>query len=111
MALAGDPMTTPASDDARPARGHDHGMELIAAVLLAFPIGYFARTARSGLVIYLLLCAAIFPIQTVVVAADDQVDLSYWPVNVAIIAFGIALNRFGRHRRVAGARRQITTAP
>lgn len=74
-------------------------MELIAAVLLAFPIGYFARSSRSGLLIYLGVAAVIFPIQTVVVAADDQVDASYWPVNVVILTAGIALNRYGRHRR------------
>ena len=62
-------------------------MELIAAALLAFPIGYFARSSRSGLLIYLG------------VAADDQVDASYWPVNVVILTAGIALNRYGRHRR------------
>ena len=74
-------------------------MELIAAILLAFPIGYYARNSRNGLLIYLAVAAVIFPIQTVVVAADDQVDASYWPVNVVILAAGIALNRYGHHRR------------
>ena len=40
-------------------------MELIAAVLIAGPLGYFAR---SGLLIYLVVWAVIFPVQTVVVS-------------------------------------------
>jgi hypothetical protein len=42
-------------------------MELIAALALAGPLGFLARTRRSGLVRYLLVWAVIFPIQTIVV--------------------------------------------
>ena len=74
-------------------------MELIAAILIAGPLGYFARTSRAGLIRYLLLWALIFPIQTVVVAAESHLDPLYWVVNAAFLGLGIALNRFGRRRR------------
>ncbi len=74
-------------------------MELIAALLVAGPLGYFARTSRQGLVLYLLVWAAIFPIQTMVVYdAGDQGPL-YWVFNALILALGVALNRLGRRRR------------
>ena len=68
-------------------------MELIAAVLLAGPLGYFTR---HGLRNYLIAWAIVFPVQTVVVWSDAT-EGSAWPyfaVNAAILAFGIGLNRF-----------------
>lgn len=76
-------------------------MELLAAILFAGPLGYFARSSRSGLLIYLVLWAVIFPIQTIVVfsESDDGGDALYWVFNALILALGIVLNRYGRHRR------------
>ena len=76
-------------------------MELIAAILFAGPIGYFARSSRFGLLIYLVLWAVIFPIQTVVVLSesDGGGDALYWVINALILGLGIGLNRYGRHRR------------
>ena len=82
-------------------------MELIAAILLAGPLGFLARTPGRGLVTYLVVWAVIFPVQTVVVYADSDPhgnDWQYWLVNAAILAAGIALNRLGwalRSRRTA----------
>jgi hypothetical protein len=70
-------------------------MELIAAVLLAGPLGYFTR---HGLRNYLIVWAIIFPFQTVVVS-NDAGEGSTWPyfaVNATILAFGIGLNRIGQ---------------
>ena len=72
-------------------------MELIAAVLLAGPLGYFAR---RGLLIYLAVWAVILPVQTVVVFAAGDGGFSYWVVNAVILAFGIGLNRLGHRLRV-----------
>ena len=72
-------------------------MELIAAVLLAGPLGYFAR---RGLLLYLLVWAVILPVQTVVVFADGNGAFSYWVVNAVILAFGVGLNRLGHRLRV-----------
>ena len=80
-------------------------MELIAAVLLAGPLGYFARSSRSGLILYLIAWAIIFPIQTVVVFDAGDGDVLYWIFNALILAGGIALNRLGRRRREARDRR------
>ena len=85
-------------------------MELIAAVLLAGPIGYLARTRREGALLYLGLWAIVFPIQTVVVfsLSDDGNDFLYWVVNAVIVAAGMGLNSLGarlRQRRVAQAAR------
>jgi hypothetical protein len=87
-------------------------MELIAAILLAGPLGYFARSSRQGLVLYLIAWAVIFPVQTVVVYTDTDPsgnDWQYWVFNVVILAFGIALNRFGA--RLAGRRRRLAYRP
>ena len=84
-------------------------MELIAAVLLAGPLGYLVRDRRRALHAYLAVWAIIFPFQTyVVVIADDTpgsfVDqASYWVINALILALGIGLNRFGARRRAGGA--------
>ena len=82
-------------------------MELIAAVLIAGPLGYFVR--RHALWIYLGLWAVIFPIQTVVVHADNPADIgpSYFVVNAVILALGIGLNRLGSAR---AARRRSASA-
>ena len=65
-------------------------MELIAAVLLAGPLGYFTR---HGLRNYLIPWAIVFPLQTIEVHPAG--DWAYWPVNALILAFGIGLNRLG----------------
>lgn len=81
-------------------------MELIAAILLAGPLGYFAH---RGLLIYLIVWAVIFPVQTVVVfntTADSGDDWSYWVVNAVILALGIGLNRLGRRLRVRRRKNQ-----
>jgi hypothetical protein len=70
-------------------------MELILAVLVAGPMGFFARTCRLGLVLYLSAWVVVFPIQTVVVFSDGDGDISYWFVNAVILAVGIGLNRLG----------------
>jgi hypothetical protein len=70
-------------------------MELIAAVLFAGPLGYFAR---RGLLFYLAVWAIIFPVQTVQVV-DGPGDWSYFVVNAVILAFGIKLNRIGHGLR------------
>jgi len=77
----------------RPTRVN--AMELIAALLIAAPVGYFARTARAALLRYLVLWAVILPIQTIVVSDDKGIDGLYPVVNAAILALGIGLNRLG----------------
>jgi hypothetical protein len=72
-------------------------MELIAAVLLAGPLGYFAR---HGLRYYLIAWAIIFPVQTVVVFSEGDGAWSYWVINAVILALGIGLNRIGHRLRV-----------
>ena len=79
-------------------------MELIAAILLAGPLGYFCHTRKKGLGLYLLAFAVIFPIQTAAVHADgaDDINAAYFVVNAVILSVGIGLNAFGarlRHRR------------
>jgi hypothetical protein len=83
-------------------------MELILAVLGAGPIGYFTRTRRLGLLVYLALWAVVFPIQTVVVfnSSGDGGDVLYWVFNALILCAGVCLNRLGsvlRERRRADA--------
>lgn len=79
-------------------------MELIAAVLIAGPLGYFVRT--RGLLVYLGLWALIFPVQTVIVHADnpDDIGVMYFVVNAVILAFGIGLNTLGARLRERRAR-------
>ena len=57
-------------------------MELIAAILLAGPLGYLGRTRRQGLCLYLLAWAVIFPIQTIVVHSEnpDHIEPTYFIV-------------------------------
>jgi hypothetical protein len=81
-------------------------MELIAAIVLAGPLGYFVRS--RPLLAYLVLWAVIFPVQTVVVHAEnaDDIEPAYFVVNALILAGGIGLNTLGtrvRHRRLSKA--------
>ena len=80
-------------------------MELIAAVLLAGPIGYLSRTRRQGVLLYLALWAVIFPIQTIVVHADnpDDIQALYFVFNAVILAGGVGLNTLGARLRVRRA--------
>ena len=76
-------------------------MELIAAILIAGPLGYLCRDRRQGLGFYLLAWLAIFPIQTLVVHSEnpDDVGPSYFVINAVILAAGIGLNALGAHLR------------
>jgi hypothetical protein len=87
-------------------------MELIAALLLAGPLGYFARTRRAGLIRYLIVWAVVFPIQTVVVNHENPGDISwsYFVVNAVFLAAGIAINRFSS-ARASRAGRTAQTSP
>ena len=80
-------------------------MELIAAVFIAGPLGYFlpGRTRARGLAVYLAVWAVIFPIQTAVVHADnaDDIEPLYFIFNALILCAGIGLNTFGARRRRA----------
>ncbi len=82
-------------------------MELLAAVLLAGPIGYFAPTSRSGLMAYLVLWAAILPVQTIAVRDEGSLEPSYWVINALILVLGVVLNRWGRRRREGRARHAL----
>ena len=87
-------------------------MELIAAVLVAGPLGYFVRTRTRvrGIAIYLVLWAVIFPIQTAVVHAEnaDDIEPMYFFVNALILAGGIGLNTLGARLR---EKRRRTVSP
>lgn len=84
-------------------------MELILALFGAGPIGYLTKSRKQGLVIYLLLWAIVFPIQTVVVFSMDGAggDALYWVFNALILCLGIGLNllgsRLGERRLASGA--------
>jgi peptidoglycan/LPS O-acetylase OafA/YrhL len=84
-------------------------MELIAAVLIAGPLGYFlpTRSRARGLAVYLVVWAVIFPIQTAVVHAEnpDDIEPLYFILNALILGAGIGLNTLGARRR---ERRGIT---
>jgi peptidoglycan/LPS O-acetylase OafA/YrhL len=86
-------------------------MELIAAVLIAGPLGYFlpTRSRARGLAVYLVVWAVIFPIQTAVVHAEnpDDIEPLYFVFNALIVGLGIGLNTLGarlRERRVQPVR-------
>jgi hypothetical protein len=84
-------------------------MELILAVLGAGPIGYFTKTRRTGLIVYLAAWAIVFPIQTVVVFnSGDGSDTLYWVFNSLILCLGIGLNQLGS--RVRERRRRVGPA-
>ena len=74
-------------------------MELIAAIVLAGPLGYFVRS--RPLLAYLVVWAVIFPVQTVVVHSEnaDDINASYFVVNAVILAGGIGLNTLGARLR------------
>jgi hypothetical protein len=80
-------------------------MELIAAVLIAGPLGYYVQSSKRALIAYLGVWAVIFPIQTIIVVPDEASDPTYWILNGVILAAGIGLNRlgarFGERRRLA----------
>jgi hypothetical protein len=77
-------------------------MELITAILTAGPTGYFARTRKQGLLLYLALWAIVFPIQTVVVfsISSDGSDVLYWVFNALILGLGLSLNELGARLRL-----------
>ena len=76
-------------------------MELIIAIVLAGPLGYFAPDRRLGLILYLVVWAAVLPIQTIVVHNEnpDDINAAYPVVNAVILAGGVALNRLGAAAR------------
>jgi hypothetical protein len=86
-------------------------MELIAAVLIAGPLGYFILDPKRARIAYLALWALIFPIQTLVVfSTTDPTTSDYWQyplVNAAILALGIGANHLGAR---LGARRRLGRA-
>jgi hypothetical protein len=84
-------------------------MELILAILVAGPAGYFTETRKRGLIIYLALWTIVFPIQTVVVfsASGDGSDVLYWVFNALILCLGVGLNRVGS---VLGERKRARRA-
>jgi hypothetical protein len=80
-------------------------MELIAAILLAGPLGYFMTNSARSLGVYLLVWAVIFPVQTIVVENAGDLEVSYFVLNAVILALGVGLNRLGV--RVAERRRTV----
>jgi peptidoglycan/LPS O-acetylase OafA/YrhL len=84
-------------------------MELMAAILLAGPLGYLTPSRRRGLVLYLLVWAVVLPIQTVAVhnTNPDHLNWQYPIVNAVILAAGVALNRLG----AAGRARRRSRRP
>jgi hypothetical protein len=72
-------------------------MELILALVLAGPLGYFARSRKLALALYLLGWAIVFPIQTIAVHAEnpDDTGAAYLVVNALILAGGVGLTRLG----------------
>ena len=87
-------------------------MELIAAILLAGPLGYFGGPANRGLVLYLIVWAIVFPVQTVVVYSTSSggQDALYWIFNAVILAVGVGLNAAGHgYASVAPAPRAPTS--
>jgi hypothetical protein len=70
-------------------------MELIAAVLIAGPLGYFFSPRKRALVAYLVVWAVIFPIQSAVVGITDDFDVLYFVFNALILCLGLGLNRYG----------------
>jgi hypothetical protein len=76
-------------------------VELIVAIVFAGPLGYFGRTRKQGLGQYLFAWALIFPIQTLVVHAENPDDISalYFIFNALILAGGIGLNTLGARLR------------
>lgn len=88
-------------------------MELIAALLLAGPIGYFVAQRRRSLIAYLGLWAVIFPIQTAVVHSEnpDDIQFAYFAFNALILGLGVGLNFLGAHLRDRRATKQVAADP
>jgi peptidoglycan/LPS O-acetylase OafA/YrhL len=81
-------------------------VELIAIIVFAGPLGYFCRTRKQGLGLYLIAWAVIFPIQYVVVHHEnaDDISTSYFIFNALFLMMGIGVNTFTarlRQRRAA----------
>jgi hypothetical protein len=70
-------------------------MELILAILVAGPIGFFVRRYEHALAAYLAAWAIVLPIQTVVVYSQDDGGSLYWLFNALILAGGVGLNQLG----------------
>jgi len=72
-------------------------MELIPAILVAGPAGYFTETHKRGLIIFLALWAIVFPVQTVVVHSEnpDDIEVLYFVFNALILCLGVGLTRLG----------------
>ena len=84
-------------------------MELIAAIAIAGPLGYFVRPAQRARILYLVVWVTVFPIQTIVVysTSDDGRDTLYWVFNALILALGLGLNAGAarlRERRLQAVR-------
>ena len=91
-------------------------MELIAMVLVPFPLGFLVRNRLAAFVAYVAVHSFLFTFQTLVLVrqwaggsftAFEQdpaaVPLSYGVVNLVIYAVGLGLvwlgHRLGAHRR------------
>ncbi|MDX6647376.1 MAG: hypothetical protein QOK40_3103 [Miltoncostaeaceae bacterium] len=82
-------------------------MELINALAIAAPLGFLVRDRRLSLGAWLGIWAVVFPVQTVVVQSNDELDALYFVFNALILALGIGLNLLGAHLR---RRRQARAA-
>jgi hypothetical protein len=86
-------------------------MELIAAILIAGPLGYVIRDPKRARIIYVALWTLVFPIQTFVVfSTTDATTGDYWQyplLNAVILALGIGANHLGAR---LGARRRLARA-
>ena len=65
---------------------------------------------KRGLALYLGLWAIVFPIQTIVVNAEnpDDIVVSYFVVNALILALGIGLNRLGARLRTRREQKAVS---
>lgn len=70
-------------------------MELVAAVFVAGPLGYFVSARNRALAIYLAVWAVVFPIQSAIVGVFEDFDVLYFVFNALILCLGIGLNRDG----------------
>jgi hypothetical protein len=78
-------------------------MVQIATLLLAGPLGFFCRSRKKGLVIWLVAVAVLLPIQTILVLPDDDEPVAYLLVQVLTLAVGIGLNALGARLRARRA--------
>lgn len=89
-------------------------MNLIAMVLLGFPLGAFLTSRRRANLVLVAVFSAILPIQTIVVRSDSPADINwmYPVVNAAILAGGLGLVTLGAHwRNRRRARRSLQESP